>query len=414
MIQNLLLISSLSLEGLIEDYRIFFLSILPSMFILACVLEYFDRLNVFGLVKRALVSVLILTSITSFYKVSIDYSIKAAEDKLQDQRGQNILLMDLFDASKYLDSNKETKISGVFGYLKHHFFTSFINDSFTIGVYFFSQLGFLILKVVYSLIYYLGYGLIGIPCLLYLFPTMGNVLRGGVLSYVCCLIVPHILVFLLSLISSEISSGYTQGQVIGGSVLGTAMLFVLSFFIALTPFIAMMIINGSGIAQAGGIISMAATNMIKGIPSTGLNTASKLLTGQSLGPKGAIVMGTAKFASRETARGARLLTNKIKGGLSESTKINKYGADSSKSKATTNANSSSWSNSKSNNTRNSNTSPSKERNTKEVNSNRDVSQKYARNTESKSRSNTLERKTHKTDRRQSDQSRKSSPNKRVR
>ena len=276
-ITDLLLINSFSLDGLIEEYRVFFLSILPSVFILACLIEYFDRLNAFGLVKRAFISILILTSVTSFYKVSIDYSIEAAQEKLNDQKSQNILLMNLFDASKYLDRN-EKESNGFFGYLKQQFFTSFINDSFTVGVYFFSQLGFLVLKVVYSLVYYLGYGLVGIPCLLYLFPTMGNVLRGAVLSYLSCLIVPHILVFLLSLIGSEINVGYTQGQIIGGSILGTAMLFVLSLFIALAPFIGMMIINGSGIAQAGGVISLAATNMVRGIPGQGVNSGAKLLT----------------------------------------------------------------------------------------------------------------------------------------
>ena len=411
---DLLLINSFSLDGLIEDYRIFFLSILPSVFILACLVEYFDRLNVFALVKRALIAILVLTSVTSFYKVSIDYSIEAAQEKLNDQKSQNILLMNLFDASKYLDKN-EKETNGFFAYLKQQFFTSFINDSFTVGVYFFSQLGFLILKVVYSLVYYLGYGLVGIPCLLYLFPTMGNVLRGAVLSYVSCLIVPHILVFLLSLIGSEINSGYTQGQIIGGSVLGTAMLFILSLFIALSPFIGMMIINGSGIAQAGGIISLAATNMVRGIPSQGINSGAKLLTGRGLGPKGTIAMNTMKFASSETNRGARFLANKIKGGsIEQSTKTNKYGGDSKGAKTSFNDNSSTRSSGKSTHSNSANNNFSKRREAHTANGSRSVQQKYTRTDSAKFRPNVTERKTHTTNRRQGDQSRKNTPSKRTR
>ena len=72
--------------------------------------------------------------------------------------------------------------TGALAFLKYHLFDSFVNDGFTITIYFITKLCFLILKVVYSLVYYLGYGLIGIPCLIYLFPSMGNVLRGAILS----------------------------------------------------------------------------------------------------------------------------------------------------------------------------------------------------------------------------------------
>ena len=116
-------------------------------------------------------------------------------------------------------------------FLKHHLFTSFINDGFTTSVYFIGQLCIQIIKVVYSLVYYLGLGLIGLPCLIYLFATTGNVLRGAALSYVWCLIIPHILVFVLSMISSEIAAGYSQGVIIGGSMSGTILLFIMAYII---------------------------------------------------------------------------------------------------------------------------------------------------------------------------------------
>ena len=300
-IHDLLMITSFNLDNLIEDYRQFFMSLLPGMFIFACLIEYFDRMQVFQLVKRGLIAVLILTSVTSFYKASIEYSIDAANTKFSEQKFKNILLMDMFEASKHFDSIDDNRKSSFFkdnGYLKgglkflkYHFFDSFINDGFTIGVYFFSQLCFLLIKVIYSLVYYLGYGLLGIPVLIYLFPTMGNVLRGGILSFIWCLIVPHVLVFVLSMIGSEINQGYQTGQIIGGSLTGTALLFLLTLFIAFTPFISMMLINGSGIAQAGGLISLVGGNFLRSLPMSGLNSGASFMTGGGLGPKGKVAMG---------------------------------------------------------------------------------------------------------------------------
>ena len=292
---DLLLIQSFNLDKLIEEYRVFFLSLLPSLFLVACLIEYFDRMDSFALVRRAFIAILILTSVTSFYKSSIEMSIRAADVKLQDQKTSNVFLMDFIDASKFVHNsrknndesfNKESNfLTGSLKFLKHHFFTSFVNDGFTTVVYFIGQLCIQIIKVVYSLVYYLGYGLIGIPCLLYLFPTMGNILRGAILSYVWCLIVPHILVFVLSMISSEINTGYSADQIIGGSIAGTVLLFIMTLLIAFTPLIGMMIVNGSGMAQAGGVIASIGANYVMNLPKQTVNNGAMLISGQKVGPK---------------------------------------------------------------------------------------------------------------------------------
>lgn len=312
---DMLLIQSFNLDKLIEDYRVFFLSLLPSLFLVACLVEYFDRMDTFALVKRAFIAILILTSVSSFYKSSIDMSIQAADGKLQDQKQSNVFLMDFIGAKNFVQdirsSNKESFykdnniVSGSLKFLKHHLFESFVNDGFTTTVYFIGQLCIQIIKVVYSLVYYLGFGLIGIPCLLYLFSTMGNILRGAILSYVWCLIVPHILVFVLSMISSEINTGYSANQIIGGSIAGTVLLFIMTLLIAFTPLIGMMIVNGSGMAQAGGIIASMGANYVMNLPKQTVNNGAMLLSGQKVGPK----MSLLKSGG---SRGGRVLKNALK------------------------------------------------------------------------------------------------------
>ena len=289
--KDLLLIQSFDLSQLIEEYRLFFLGLLPSIFILAILVEYLDRLEPFVLVKRAFISILILSSVTAFYHQSIETSMEVADEILASQKQGNILLMDMFDGInhwdkvKYEDKGKDffkdkNKLWGTLAFLKYHLFDSFVNDGFTVAIYFISKICFLIIKVVYSLVYYLGYGLIGIPCLIYLFPSMGNVLRGAILSFIWCLIVPHILVFIISMIGTEINKGYISGQIIGGSMMGTALLFILTLFIAFTPLIGAMILTGAGISSAGGIIASIGANYVMNLPKNAFNSAATVFTGR--------------------------------------------------------------------------------------------------------------------------------------
>ena len=301
-VKELLLVQSFNLSSLIEEYRLFFLSLIPSVFILAVIIEYLDRLEPFSLVKRTFISVLILTTVTSFYEQSINSSMDTADQVLKEQKSQNILLMDFFEGISHrnvLSENDEKDffkdqnfLTGTMAFIKHHLFDSFVNDGFTITIYFITKLCFIILKVVYSLVYYLGYGLMGIPCLIYLFPSMGNVLRGAILSYLWCLIVPHVLVFIISMIGTEINNGYVSGNIIGGSMMGTAFLFILTLFIAFTPLIGAMILNGSGISQAGGIIATIGANYVMNLPKTTTNNLATALTGERLGPKTRLASNT--------------------------------------------------------------------------------------------------------------------------
>lgn len=303
--KDLLLVQSFDLNDLIEKYRLFFLAILPSMFILAVLIEYFDRMEPMALVKRALISILILTSVTGIYQKSIEASMDTADEILREQKHGNVLLMDMFDGIKHWDKLNQDKkghefykdrniLWGTLAFLKFHLFDSFVNDGFTVTIFFITKLCFLILKVVYSLVYYLGYGLIGIPCLIYLFPSMGNVLRGALLSYLWCLVVPHVLVFIISMIGTEINKGYISGQIIGGSMIGSALLFILTLFVAFTPLIAAMILNGSGISQAGGIIATIGANYVMNLPKNSMNTSASMLMGGPLGPKATIAKNMAK------------------------------------------------------------------------------------------------------------------------
>lgn len=314
-IKGLLLIESLSVHKLIEQYRLFFLGLLPGIFILAVLFEFLGDLAPFSLIKRAFIAILILTSISSFYYQSIDASIGSAESILEEAKSSNILLMDMLDSGNYLDSlntkeagkdffKDESVISGIYSFIKYHLFAGFVNDGLTVGIFLIAKICFLILKVVYSIVYYLGYGLIGIPCILYLFSGMGGVLKGAITSFVWCLIVPHVLVFILTIIGGEINRGYMSGAVIGGSIMGTALLLILTLFIAFTPLIASMILSGSGVGAAGGIIATMGANYVMSLPKTALNLGATKLSGGKLGDTGP-KMKLATMAAKGTYRFAK-------------------------------------------------------------------------------------------------------------
>lgn len=320
---ELLLIKNINIDILIKEYHSFFIELLPTIFMLAVIVEYLDRVQPIALLKRTFVSILVLTSVGSAYFSGIDYSMKKADESLNSVSQNNILLMDMFSGMKEIAKKNisaransfkklEFNTGNIANFIKFHLFDRFINDGFMVGVFFIAKLCFLILKGVFSLAYYLGYGLIGIPCLVYLFPSMGNVLRGGALTYLWCLTIPHVLVFILNLLGSEIERGYEAGQVIGGTLEGTALLAFMALFIAFSPLISMMILNGSGVGQAVGVVATVGANAIMNLPANTINMAASALNGGMLGPK----MALANKAAQKTYKAARLGSNKLKQGLS--------------------------------------------------------------------------------------------------
>lgn len=320
---ELLLIKSINIDILIKEYHSFFIELLPTIFMLAVIVEYLDRVQPLALLKRAFISILILTSVGSAYYSGIDYSLKKADESLNNISQNNILLMDMFSGMKEIaQKNIKSRVDSfknlgfdsgkIAQFIKFHLFDRFINDGFMVGVFFIAKLCFLILKGVYSLAYYLGYGLIGIPCLVYLFPSMGNVLRGGALTYLWCLTIPHVLVFIINLLSSEIERGYQSGQIIGGSLEGTALLAFMALFIAFSPLIAMMILNGSGVGQAVGVVATVGANAIMNLPATSLNTAASVLNGGMLGPKMSLVNKAAQKGYKAARSGGSKLSMGLK------------------------------------------------------------------------------------------------------
>ena len=107
--KSLLLIESFDLNHLVEEYREFFLAILPSVFIFAVIVEYFDRLEPFSLLRRALISIMILTCVTSFYHSSIEASLDTADEILKNQKQSNVLLMDMLDGIDHIGRIEKDK-----------------------------------------------------------------------------------------------------------------------------------------------------------------------------------------------------------------------------------------------------------------------------------------------------------------
>ena len=322
-IKDFLLIESLDLKDLMQEYHDFFLMLIPSVFILAAIIEFFADVDAFALIKRAVISILVLAAFGSFYHSSIDFSISAADEILKKQTHRNIMLRSLLDKSDDLYDNRikakdfykeKGVLSGSLDFIKYMLFDKTVNNVFTLLIYFINVINFFILKIVYSIVYYLGFGLIGIPCVLYIFPKMDNVLRGGIISYIWLLIVPHILVFIVSLIGIEIAKGYTAGQVIGGSITGTVLLTALSLFMALIPLIATMILSGSGISAAGGMMAALGVNHT-------MNLGSKALKALAAAPT-KFINGVSNFFKDQAAK--KDLNNSTNWGLPPISNINNH------------------------------------------------------------------------------------------
>ena len=95
---------------------------------------------------------------------------------------------------------------------------------------------------------------------------------------------PHVLVFILIMIGNEISRGYLQGQVIGASIMGTVLVFVLALFIAFVPLITNFILSGVGISGAGGAVASIAaigSGFVMSLPKKTFQTALFIASGST-------------------------------------------------------------------------------------------------------------------------------------
>ena len=293
MIKDLLLIKTPDMGALMEDYRLFFAGLLPAVFMIALIVEHVTAINPEGLLKRAAISVLLLSCVGLFYHKSVAASMEAADAALRLQRIKNPLLMDMLGSKAHtlrIDKSagndrffgKGGFFKGVLKFFKYHLFASPVNDAFTLGVMFVTKICFVILKIVYSLVYWIGLALFGIPCLIHLLPGMAGVLRGALTSFLWCLALPHVLVIILSVLGSEINRGYAAGQVIGDSVAGTALLFVMALMVAFVPLITSFILSGGGVSHAGSVIAAMGVNLAANLPKRFANKAANALVTKAL------------------------------------------------------------------------------------------------------------------------------------
>ena len=104
---------------------------------------------------------------------------------------------------------------------------------------------------------------------------MGKVLRGALTSWLWCLALPHVLVVVLTVLCDRIGHGYAAGEVIGGSIAGTALLFVMALMIAFVPLITTFILTGGGVSHAGGVVATMGANLVMNMPKLALTKAAR-------------------------------------------------------------------------------------------------------------------------------------------
>ena len=322
-IEDLLLINSLDAAALMEHYRLFFMGLLPFVFMVALIFEYFAQIDPEGLLKRAVISVLLLSCVGTFYHKSINASIAAADEIFKSEKARNPTLREAFTRavlpSEVVEkAGKGGYFSAVVDFVKFHLITSKINVVLKAVITLIVVICFIILKVVYSLVYWLGFALFAIPCLIYLLPGMSKVLKGALISYLWCLTLPHVLVVVMSMLTRLIGHSHTSGRIIGDSVLGTALIFVMALMVAFVPVITSFILTGGGVSHAGGVIAAMGANFAMNMPKQAFNRASRYLLVNAGGP-----MGLArKLFKSERSKEKNHVSTTPKGGKNHVSKTN--------------------------------------------------------------------------------------------
>ncbi|MGB0454606.1 MAG: hypothetical protein ACPGJV_12935 [Bacteriovoracaceae bacterium] len=291
-LRNEILIESDSIRELIKESLVYFENSLPAFFLMAICIHMILSKPSSEFLTKGFLAILALIVIENSYFEAIDASIDLANERLKSKANDNLILKGMIlennltnrnftgyslEGSKTTFKNLISNPSSILKFIKYNLLSFPVNEILSIVLHLVTQLCFIANKAVFSIMYYLGYGLFGIPCILFLFPGMEGSLKGAILNFVTCLVAPHILVFLIVLITDEMKLNVTTGKIIGGSVEGTALLIVLTVLIAIVPVLSYKLVTGSGISYVSSLVSTATIgNILNGAKTlSGFNAIKK-------------------------------------------------------------------------------------------------------------------------------------------
>lgn len=227
-------------------------------FLLGTILEFAADWNFAGVLKRLIFASILLVSFESMLIKGVNLSFEISGTLLKRFSPNNNLVKAFQKAKSESLKENGAKSQAIFGYLRA--IPNLLIDSATsITLYILKFLSFLLLKHIYSLVYFLLYSFFGLSALLSILNISQKSLEGSIKTLFWLFLTPLVLTITLILIDGIFEFKNPQGISVTSNLENSLHLLVTCISLLMAPVFSTALIAGTGLGQVGDkIASMGA------------------------------------------------------------------------------------------------------------------------------------------------------------
>ncbi len=219
-------------------------------FLLGTILEFFHEWNFSGVLKRLIFASILLVSFESMLIKGVNLSFEISGTLLKRFSPNNHLVKEFKKAQANHNKENNNKSASRFGYLKA--IPNLLIDSATsITLYILKFLSFLLLKHIYSLVYFLLYSFFGLSALLSILNISQNSLEGSIKTLLWLYLTPLVLTITLILLDGIYGIKNPQGISVTENLENSLHLLVTCISLLMAPVFSTALIAGTGLGQVG-------------------------------------------------------------------------------------------------------------------------------------------------------------------
>lgn len=245
-IRSMLLLDEPNISGLrlgIESYSKVFLSV---VFVGAISWEFLTGMKFLEVVKNLVLTLVFMGCFYGFHTKAVDLSFKASEELLREVSPRNIFLKKWNEVKV-----KPTEKS------KGNFIDKMVipnlNDLLGTALFLMSKVCILILKLIYTTVYYFTFIFAPITAVLSFLPVSKHSMAGTITSSLWCILLPFVLVVFLALVGNSVQMPAENGQLAVSSMDQLIWIFGITLPMLLAPSFTYSLIKGSVASTADAV-----------------------------------------------------------------------------------------------------------------------------------------------------------------
>lgn len=237
-IRSMLLLDEPNISGLrlgIENYSKVFLSV---AFIGALVWEFVTDMKFLGVVKNLVLALIFMSFFYEFHTKAVDLSLNASEELLREVSPRNIFLR------KWNEVKVKTAAQSNSGFIDGIVIPN-LNDLLGTALFLLSKVCILILKLIYTTVYYFTFIFAPVTAVLSFLPVSKNSMAGTITSSLWCILLPFVLVVFLALVGNSIQMPAQNGELAVSSMDQLIWIFGITLLMLLAPSFTFSLIKGT-------------------------------------------------------------------------------------------------------------------------------------------------------------------------